>query len=102
MSRWERLSFWSAQIDQPGAMDRLMLPMTMGWRPPAAQWSISCIRARPWDEVAVNDRAPATEAPMQEAMAECSDSTLMNWASSVPSAHISDSSSTTCVCGVIG
>ena len=76
--------------------------MRMVWRPPAAQWSISCIKANPWDEVAVNARAPATEAPMQEAMAECSDSTLMNLASSVPSEHISERSSTTWVCGVMG
>ena len=60
------------------------------------------MRASPWDEVAVKVRAPATEAPMQAAMAECSDSTLMNLASSVPSAHISERSSTTWVCGVMG
>ena len=76
--------------------------MTIGRRPPAAQWSISCISASPWDEVAVKVRAPAAEAPMQAAMAECSDSTLMNLALSVPSAHISERSSTTWVWGVIG
>ena len=42
------------------------------------------------------------DAPMQQAMAECSDSTLMKRAASSPRAHISESSSTTCVCGVIG
>jgi hypothetical protein len=39
---------------------------------------------------------------MHAAIAECSASTLMNRAASVPSAHISESSSTTCVCRVIG
>ncbi len=39
---------------------------------------------------------------MHAAIAECSDSTLMKRAGSVPSAHISESFSTTCVCGVIG
>ena len=102
MSRWDRESFWSVQMFQPGAMARLTSAMTIGRRPPAAQCSSSCIRARPCDEVAVKARAPAAEAPMQAAMAECSDSTLMNRASSVPSAHISESSSTTWVWGVIG
>jgi hypothetical protein len=46
----------------------------MGARHPAAKWSISCIRARPWEDVAVKVRTPVREAPMQEAMAECSDS----------------------------
>ena len=41
-------------------------------------------------------------APMQAAIAECSDSTLMYRAASRPSAHISDSSSTTWVWGVMG
>jgi hypothetical protein len=102
VSRCERLSFWSVHTVQPGAMARLMSAMTMGSRPPAAQCSTSCMSASPCAEVAVNARAPAAEAPMHAAMAECSDSTLMNRAWSEPLAHISDSSSTTCVWGVIG
>jgi hypothetical protein len=39
---------------------------------------------------------------MQAAIAECSDSTLMKRAASRPSAHISASSSTIWVCGVMG
>ncbi len=89
MSRCERLSFWSVQMFQPGASARLTSAMTIGSRPPAAQCSISCISARPCAEVAVNARAPAAEAPMQAAIAECSDSTLMKRAFSVPvGAHL--------------
>ena len=76
--------------------------MTTGSLPPEAQWRSSCIRASPCDEVAVKVRAPASEAPRLAAMAECSDSTLMNLASSVLSAHISERSSTTWVWGVMG
>ena len=49
--------------------------MTTGVLHPAAKKSISCIRARPWDDVAVKVRAPVREAERQAAMAECSDST---------------------------
>jgi hypothetical protein len=76
--------------------------MTMGSRAPAAQWSISCMSARPWALVAVNVRAPALAAPISAAIAECSDSTLMNLARSAPVAHISLKSSTIWVWGVIG
>jgi len=51
---------------------------------------------------AAGGATPVADAPMHAAMAECSDSTLMNRASSRPSPHSSDSSSTTWVCGVIG
>ena len=102
VSRCDRLSFWSVQMVQPGAMARFTSAMTTGRRPPAAQCSISCIRARPCAEVAVNVRVPAMEAPMQAAIAECSDSTLMYWAGRLPSATMSDSASTICVCGVMG
>ena len=102
MSRCDRLSFWSVQMVQPGAMARLTLAMTTGSRPPAAQCSISCMSARPCAEVAVKVRVPAMEAPMQAAIAECSDSTLMYWAGRLPSATMSDSASTICVCGVMG
>jgi hypothetical protein len=55
-------------------MIRFTLTITIGSRHPAAKWSISCINANPWEEVAVNVRTPVSEAPMQDAMAECSDS----------------------------
>jgi len=58
--------------------------------------------ASPWADVAVKVRAPVEAAPMQAAMAECSDSALMKRAFRPPLAHISDSSSTTWVWGVIG
>jgi len=60
------------------------------------------MRASPWEEVAVNVRTPAAEDPMQQAMAECSDSTGMNLAFSLPSAQRTESSSTIVVWGVIG
>ena len=47
-----------------------------------------------FDDVAVKAREPAAEAPIAAAIAECSDSTLMNLASNSPLAHISDSNST--------
>ena len=72
-----------------------MFPITTGSLPPEAQWRSSCIKVKPWEEVAVNVLAPARDAPRQAAMAECSDSTLMNFASKVLSAHISERSSTT-------
>jgi hypothetical protein len=50
----------------------------------------------------VNARTPVCDAPAQVAIAECSDSTATNCASSRPSAHISESSSTTPDEGVIG
>jgi hypothetical protein len=78
------------------------LARTTGSRAPAAQWSISCISASPWALVAVKALAPTAEAPMQAAIAECSDSTLMNLAWSSPSAQKSARSSTICVWGVIG
>ena len=52
--------------------------------------------------VAVKDLDPATEEAMMLAMAECSDSTLMNLASISPSAHNRDNSSTIVVWGVMG
>lgn len=50
----------------------------------------------------MNVRAPVAAAPISAASAECSDSTLMNLASSVPSAQNLLRSLTICVCGVIG
>jgi hypothetical protein len=58
--------------------------------------------AKPWEEVAVNALEPAADAPITHAMAECSDSTITNLALRRPSEHISESSSTINVCGVMG
>jgi hypothetical protein len=82
---------------QPGPKALFTLVITMGSLAPAAQWSISCIRASPWEDVAVKALAPADDAPMHAAMAECSDSTLMNSAFISPLATISDIFSTVCV-----
>jgi hypothetical protein len=54
--------------------------MTTGKRAPEAQCKSSCIRARPWELVAVKVLTPAELAPMQAAIAECSLSTLINLA----------------------
>jgi hypothetical protein len=63
----------------------------MGTLFPEAKWSISCMRAKPWDAVAVKVRTPVREAAMQAAMAECSDSVRIMIPGSVPSFSISDS-----------
>ncbi len=78
------------------------MTITTGRREPDVQWSISCMYARPWEEVAVKTRAPVAEAAATPARAECSDSTRMNRALSRPSATISESSSTMVVWGVMG
>ena len=58
--------------------------------------------SKPWLDVAVNVRAPAADAPSAAESAECSDSTWMYSESSAPDSTISDSRSTTTVCGVMG
>src|SRR3989304_4621266 len=60
------------------------------------------MRASPWEAVAVKTRVPASEAAMQAAIAECSDSTVMRSAVSSPRSFSSASFSSTGVCGVIG
>ena len=79
------------------AVERFAFIMTMGNLPPAAYVRTSAMYRRPWLDVAVNVRAPVADAPMAHERAECSDSTCMYWASSEPSATISDSRSTTTV-----
>jgi hypothetical protein len=74
----------------------------MGSLFPDAQWSISCIYSNPWDDVAVNVLTPAVDAPMQQDIALCSDSTLIYSACISPLATNSDIFSMTLVCGVIG
>jgi hypothetical protein len=69
----------------------------MGNLLPEAQWSISCMYSNPWDEVAVKVRMPAADAPMQQDIALCSDSTLMYSAFISPLATNSDIFSMTLV-----
>ena len=76
--------------------------MTTGSRSPATLCSTSCMRAKPCDDVAVKVLAPVAEAPRTADKAECSDSTFMSSASSLPSTTNSESFSTIVVCGVIG
>ena len=102
MSRWESVSVWSAQMFHPGAMARFTSARTIGSRAPAAQWSISCISASPWLELAVNVRTPVAAAPITAAIAECSLSTRRNRAFIFPEAIRSASRSTMCVWGVMG
>ena len=81
---------------------RFTVVMTMGSRMDAAMKSISHIRAKPAELVAVMVRAPAAAEPMQALMAECSDSTVTNSALTTPSATYWLNVCTTSVCGVIG
>jgi len=54
---------------------RLTTTMTMGSRASPAAKTFSVMYRSPLEELAVKERAPASEAPMQTAMALCSDST---------------------------
>jgi hypothetical protein len=58
--------------------------------------------ASPCDAVAVKTRAPASEAAMHAAMAECSLSTVISSPVKSPRSVSSASFSSTGVCGVIG
>src|ERR1022692_2124176 len=61
------------------------------------------MKSSPWLAVAVNDRAPAAEAPMATDIAANSDSTLMNsQGESSPFFTISPSASMMWVCGEMG
>ncbi len=91
MSRWERLSDWSLPKAHGTAMTRFTLHITMGTLLPEAKWSISCMRASPWDAVAVKVRTPVNDAEMQAAIAECSDSVRIITPASLPSFSISES-----------
>ena len=81
---------------------RLTIAITMGRRMALAMNKSSFINASPWALVEVKVRAPTAEVPIQTDMAECSDSTGINSASTCPSATSSDKCSTIWVCGVIG
>src|SRR5208283_853956 len=80
----------------------LATAIVIGHRSPDAKYRTSCIRARPWLEVAVKARPPARLAPTHADIAECSDSTFTNFAFVSPSATRSLKRSTIIVCGVIG
>jgi hypothetical protein len=95
-------SEWSFQMLMGPERLRLATAMTMGSLSAEAMNRISCIRARPWEEVAVKVRAPTAAVPQQTDMAECSLSTGTNSASRSPLATSSDRCSTTWVCGVMG
>ena len=79
------------------ATERSAFIITIGNLPPAAYGRHSAMYSSPWDDVAVNTRTPAADAPMAQDIAECSDSTWMKFESSSPSATISDNLSTTTV-----
>ena len=81
---------------------RLAIAITTGARQPDVTNSISCIKARPADAVAVKVRAPVTEAASDAVIALCSDSTHTNSVSTSPLATYSLNFSTIMVCGVIG
>jgi hypothetical protein len=83
-------------------MERFTLTSTMGRRAPEAQCKSSCIKAKPWELVAVKARAPAMLAPIRQAKAEVSDSTLIYLASNFFLDTRSERLSALDVGGVIG
>ena len=87
---------------QGGPTARLTLTRPTGDLVLAAQWTISCISNNPWLEVAVKALQPVWLALMHDAMALCSDSTVMYWPLKEPSATNSATFSTMVVCGVMG
>jgi len=95
-------SLCSTQMPAAAPSERFTLAMTMGNRHCGTAYSISCISASPWEDVAVNARTPPALAPMAMLMAECSLSAGMKSASSSPSLMNSANRSTMSVCGVIG
>jgi hypothetical protein len=81
---------------------RFPIGITIGSLIPDAMNNISCMSANPCEAVQVQVRAPVALAPIHALIAECSDSTSMNWESSSPSAIYSDILSGNNVEGVIG
>ena len=59
-------------------------PITIGTLSPAAANKISCINAKPCEDVAVNTLTPVPDAPTAALIALCSDSTLMYSAAKSP------------------
>ena len=96
------ISLWSFQTLIGPETARFPITMITGSLIEGTMGRTSCMNSRPWELVAVNVRAPAPEAPQQALMAECSDSTQIYSASSLPSATMSDRCSGTCVLGVMG
>ena len=84
------------------AVERFAFIITIGNRPPEAYVRHSAIYKSPCDDVAVKALAPTAEAPIAQERAECSDSTWINSAFKLLSSTISESRSTTIVCGVMG
>ena len=76
--------------------------ITTGSRIPETICNTSCIKANPWEAVAVKVLTPVACEPIAAEIAECSDSTWIISASSSPSLINSASLSTMWVCGVIG
>jgi hypothetical protein len=71
------ISLWSFQMLMGADRARLAMAKMMGVRSIGAMKIISFINARPCELVAVKVLAPAAEEPIQELIAECSDSTGM-------------------------
>jgi hypothetical protein len=78
------------------------MAMTIGKRLPAARRYASFMNERPWEEVAVNVRPPAAQAPRRTPMAEFSPSGSTISQSRRPSASNLYRVSTRGVWGVIG
>jgi hypothetical protein len=102
VSRWLMMSLWSFQMLMGADTARLPRAITTGRRMAETMGITSPINSSPWELVAVNTRAPMAEAPQQALKAECSDSTQMNSASSLPSATMSERCSGMWVLGVMG
>ena len=81
---------------------RLATAITTGALEPDVTKSISCIRAKPADALAVNVRAPVADAARHAVMALCSDSVQTNSVWTSPFATYSLNFSTIIVWGVIG
>jgi hypothetical protein len=79
-----------------------MFVITTGSLAIPAHVSISCIKSRPWEDVAVYERTPEAEAPIAAVIALCSDSTQINSDFILPVSIICAIFSTIVVCGVIG
>src|SRR4030042_2376497 len=81
---------------------RLAIAMTTGARLPEVTKSISCIKAKPAEALAVKVLAPVAEAARHAAKALCSDSVQTNSVWTSPLARYSLNFSHIIVCGVIG
>src|SRR4030066_825347 len=96
------LSDWSPWMLSGADNARLAIAITTGARQPLVTNSISCIKAKPAEALAVKVRAPVAEAARQAVNALCSDSVQTNSVGTSPLAPYSLIFSTIIVCGVIG